>query len=135
MPLNPSSPGEPRLDPQGERRALVQHLDTLGIPHQPGTPLYVLVGHAFSLLPLGIGIAHKINLMSAFFSALAVTFMYLAAVRLQRNWGDDPSAGPVPAWIGRAGAATDCWLWNARRGATPDCSSTSTRGLFAPFRR
>jgi tetratricopeptide (TPR) repeat protein len=79
---------------------------TLGIPHQPGTPLYVLVGHAFSLLPLGIGIAHKINLMSAFFSALAVTFMSLAAVRLQRNWGDDPAAGRVPAWIGRVGAAT-----------------------------
>jgi len=77
----------------------------LGIPHQPGTPLYVLVGKVFSLLPLGIGIAHKINLMSAFFSALAVAFMYLTGVRLQRNWQvekDDPS----PSWIPRAGAAT-----------------------------
>ena len=77
---------------------------TLGIPHQPGTPLYVLVGHVFSLLPLGLGVAHKINLMSGFFSALAVTFMYLAAVRLQYTWREDEAAG-APSWIPRAGAA------------------------------
>ena len=78
---------------------------TLGIPHQPGTPLYVLVGHAFSLLPLGIGVAHKINLMSGFFSALAVAFMYLTAVRIQRTWAPDP-AGEAPSWIARVGAAS-----------------------------
>ena len=45
----------------------------LGIPHQPGTPLYVLVGRVFSILPiLGLSVAQKINLMSAFFGALAV---------------------------------------------------------------
>ena len=77
---------------------------TLGIPHQPGTPLYVLVGKVFSLLPLGIGIAHKINLMSAVFSALAVSFMYLTGVRLQRNWSSEKE-DPSPAWIRRSGAA------------------------------
>lgn len=75
---------------------------TLGIPHQPGTPLYVLVGHVFSLLPLGIGIAHKINLMSAFFSALAISFMYLTAVRLQSTWRETEAS---PPWLSRAGAA------------------------------
>ncbi|RKZ17134.1 hypothetical protein DRQ53_04365 [bacterium] len=77
---------------------------TLGIPHQPGTPLYVLVGHVFSLLPLGLGVAHKINLMSGFFSAMAVSFMYLTAVRMQRCWRDDAD-GQAPAWLARAGAA------------------------------
>jgi hypothetical protein len=77
---------------------------TLGIPHQPGTPLYVLVGHVFSLLPLGLGVAHKINLMSGFFSALAVAFMYMAAVRLQHTWSQD-GAAKSPAWIPRLGAA------------------------------
>ncbi len=77
---------------------------TLGIPHQPGTPLYVLVGHVFSLLPLGLGVAHKINLMSGFFSALAVTFLYLAAVRLQHTWREDEATGS-PSWIPRVGAA------------------------------
>lgn len=77
---------------------------TLGIPHQPGTPLYVLVGKVFSLLPLGLGIAYKINLMSAFFAALAVAFMYLTGVRLQRLWRDE-QAEPSPAWIPRTGAA------------------------------
>ena len=37
----------------------------LGIPHQPGTPLFVLVGHVFQLLPLGGSVAYRINLMSA----------------------------------------------------------------------
>lgn len=77
---------------------------TLGIPHQPGTPLYVLVGHVFSLLPLGLSVAHKINLMSGFFSALAVSFMYLTAVRMQQTWQDEASQG-APAWLARAGAA------------------------------
>ena len=64
----------------------------------------MLVGHVFSLLPLGLGIAHKINLMSGFFSALAVAFMYLTAVRMQRTWAED-QAGKAPAWLARAGAA------------------------------
>ncbi len=59
----------------------------LGIPHQPGTPLYVLVAHIFSLLPLGLSVALKVNLMSAFFAALAVVFTYLTAARLQESVG------------------------------------------------
>ncbi len=78
---------------------------TLGIPHQPGTPLYVLVGKVFSLLPLfGLTVARKINLMSGFFAALAVVFMYLTALRLQRNWVQEKVA-PSPAWLQRTGAA------------------------------
>jgi tetratricopeptide (TPR) repeat protein len=77
---------------------------TMGIPHQPGTPLYVLVGRVFSLLPLGLGIAHKINLMSGFFGALAVAFLYATGVRLIRNWQDELS-DPSPiglAWVAAA---------------------------------
>ena len=77
---------------------------TLGIPHQPGTPLYVLVGKVFSLLPLGMNVAHKINFMSAFFASLAVVFMYLTGVRLQRLWKEEQD-DPSPGWIPRVGAA------------------------------
>lgn len=55
---------------------------TLGIPHSPGTPLYVLVAKAFSLLPIWfMGVAQKVNLLSAFCGAAGVLFAYLISVR------------------------------------------------------
>jgi hypothetical protein len=48
---------------------------TLGIPHPPGYPLYTLIGHAFTWLPLDPALA--VNLMSATFAALSVAFTYL----------------------------------------------------------
>jgi hypothetical protein len=52
----------------------------LGIPHSPGTPLYVLVGRVFTMLPLPMGVAQKVNLLSVVFSALAVLMGYLVMV-------------------------------------------------------
>ncbi|MBW3661409.1 MAG: DUF2723 domain-containing protein, partial [Gemmatimonadetes bacterium] len=43
----------------------------LGVPHPPGTPLFVLLGHVFGMLPLGIEFAAKLNLMSALSSSIA----------------------------------------------------------------
>ncbi len=54
----------------------------LGIPHPPGTPLFVLIGRIFSLIPLSADIAHRVNFISVFSSALAATFSYLLTVRL-----------------------------------------------------
>jgi len=50
---------------------------TLGIAHAPGFPLYVLLGHFFSSLPLAADIARRTNLFSAVCAALAcgVTFL------------------------------------------------------------
>ena len=50
---------------------------TLGIPHPPGYPLYVVLGKLFSLLPLGT-VALRFNLLSAFCGALAVGVLVLA---------------------------------------------------------
>jgi len=44
---------------------------TLGIPHPPGYPSYVLVGHLFSRLPLGGSVAYRMNLLSAVSAAAA----------------------------------------------------------------
>ncbi len=71
----------------------------LGVPHPPGTPLYVLIGRLFSLLPLGT-IAVRVNLLSGFSSALAVLFTYLITVRLIRR-----SFGSV-GWLAYAGGIT-----------------------------
>ncbi|MEZ5082035.1 MAG: DUF2723 domain-containing protein [Bacteroidales bacterium] len=42
----------------------------LGVPHEPGYPLYTMLGKLFSWLPVG-DMAYRLNLMSAFFSSLA----------------------------------------------------------------
>jgi tetratricopeptide (TPR) repeat protein len=52
----------------------------LGIPHSPGTPLYVLVGRVFTMLPLPLSIAGRVNFLSVVFSALAVMMGYLIMV-------------------------------------------------------
>lgn len=55
---------------------------TLGIPHPPGYPLYVILGKLFSLLPLGT-VAWRFNLLSAVCGALAVGCLVLAIGRFQ----------------------------------------------------
>jgi len=81
----------------------------VGIPHQPGTPLYVLVGRVFDIL-LGnaditepaLRTAWAVNFMSAFFSALAVMFVYLIIWELGRR--ADPDSGWLPHAGGVVGA-------------------------------
>ena len=48
---------------------------TLGIPHPPGHPLYVIIGKLFTIIPLG-SIAARVNFMSAFFGAIACWLVY-----------------------------------------------------------
>jgi hypothetical protein len=55
---------------------------TLGVPHPPGFPLYTLIGHLFSKLPVG-SVAFRLNLMSAFFAAAAAVFVALLVAELQ----------------------------------------------------
>jgi hypothetical protein len=76
---------------------------TMGVPHQPGTPLYVLVGRFFDILlaPLA-GTAAAVNFMSAFFSALALVFVYLTIQDIARR--ADPDGGWLPHAGGVAGA-------------------------------
>ena len=41
----------------------------LGIPHPPGTPLYVLIGRLFTLLPFFPQVAARVNWLSALASS------------------------------------------------------------------
>ena len=52
---------------------------TFGVAHPPGFPLYVLLAHAASLLPVG-NIAVRIHLASALFGALASAAMTLLVI-------------------------------------------------------
>lgn len=57
---------------------------TLGMTHPSGYPTQIILGKLFTFLPLG-DIAYRVNLMSAFFGALAVANVYLI-VRLLGGW-------------------------------------------------
>ncbi|MGB7873924.1 MAG: DUF2723 domain-containing protein, partial [Anaerolineales bacterium] len=57
---------------------------TLGMTHASGYPTQIIFGKLFTFLPFG-DIAYRVNLMSAFFGALAVGCVYLI-VRLMGGW-------------------------------------------------
>lgn len=57
---------------------------TLGMTHPSGYPTQITFGKLFTFLPFG-DIAYRVNLMSAFFGALAVANVYLI-VRLMGGW-------------------------------------------------
>jgi len=54
----------------------------LGVPHPPGTPLFVLLGKVFSLIPFVEDISHRINYLSVLSSSFTAMFAYLLIVRL-----------------------------------------------------
>ncbi|MCK4585480.1 DUF2723 domain-containing protein, partial [candidate division WOR-3 bacterium] len=54
----------------------------LGIPHPPGTPLQILIGRIFTLLPISREIAYRMNFYSALSGALAALFLYLVFVKV-----------------------------------------------------
>jgi hypothetical protein len=53
----------------------------LGVAHNPGYPLYVLLTHAFSYVPIG-SLAYRINLFSGLLGAATVGLSFLIARRL-----------------------------------------------------
>ena len=56
-----------------------------GVPHPPGSPLFLLVGHLFTFIPFG-DYGWRTNLISVFSSGLTVMLTYLIIVHLVREW-------------------------------------------------
>jgi hypothetical protein len=89
----------------------------LGVAHPPGYPLYTLLGHLFTLLPMG-DLAFRVNLLSAVIGALTLGLVSLAVHQLSRS-----------LWPGLAAALT-------LAGATTfwaQATTASIRGLTALF--
>ncbi len=83
----------------------------VGVPHQPGTPMYVLVGRLFDVVfgsaditQVSLHTAWAVNFMSAFFSALAVVLIYLIIWELARR--ADPDAG----WLAHVGGVVGAFF-------------------------
>jgi len=65
---------------------------TLGIPHPPGTPLYVLIGRVFTLIPIS-QVSARVNYLSALGSTLCALFIFLTIVKLVARWQRRPQNG------------------------------------------
>ena len=55
---------------------------TLGVPHPPGTPLFLLLGNVFSQIPIFSDIGARVNFISPIASAFSVMFLYLIIMLL-----------------------------------------------------
>jgi tetratricopeptide (TPR) repeat protein len=87
----------------GDSGELVTAVHTLGIPHPPGSPLYVLAGKLFTLaVPVG-SIAYRMSLFSAVCAAAACALLF----RLCRRLGLDV----VPALVAALLLAVSPSFW------------------------
>lgn len=83
----------------GELAAAAYHL---GIAHPPGYPLYTLIGHLFTKLPLG-SVAFRMGLLSAVAGAAATALLFRAAwilVRQDLHRGRQGTATGIVAPLG-----------------------------------
>src|SRR5881296_2764911 len=64
----------------GDSGELILAAQSLGIPHPPGYPVWVLLARVAALLPWG-SVAFRVNALSAAFAALAAGLFYLLAAR------------------------------------------------------
>src|SRR5919198_3293571 len=85
---------------------------TLGIPHPPGNPLFVLIAHVFGMLPVMAGYAARINLFAAVTSAISAGCWFLVAERWLRSFVSALWPRRLAALAGALSAATAFTVWN-----------------------
>ncbi len=81
----------------------------LAVPHPPGSPLFLLVGRIFTLLPIFADIAKRINIIATLTSALTIMLLYLSIVILIQDYMKGAKEGFlrfVPYFGGMIGALT-----------------------------
>ncbi len=75
-----------RTVPGGDSGELILAAQNLAVAHPPGYPLFILLGHLASLVPLG-EICTRINFVSALCDACAAMLLVLAVGRIARDLG------------------------------------------------
>ncbi len=88
--------------------------EIMGIPHPPGNPLFVVLARAWSIIltPLGLSVAVKINLFSAFVSATAHGLWFLVVHHILRYFSDDRFFRLAGAGAAVMVSATAFTVWN-----------------------
>jgi hypothetical protein len=85
---------------------------TLGLPHPPGNPLFVIIGRVFSILPIASTVAVRINILAAICSAVSAGMWFLVTERVLVSWFPERwqriLGGALAALIG----ATAFTVWN-----------------------
>jgi len=86
---------------------------TLGLPHPPGNPLFVLMGRVFAILPIfGPTVAARINVLAALCSAVSAGMWFLVTERVLVAWFPQRwqrvTGGAIAALLG----ATAFTVWN-----------------------
>jgi hypothetical protein len=86
----------------------------LGVPHPPGNPAFVLLAKAWSLLlsPLGLPVAVRINLFSAFMTAGASFFWFLVVHRILAYFTPSELVRRVGAAAAVIVSGTAFTVWN-----------------------
>lgn len=86
----------------GDSGEFITSAKILGVPHPPGYPLYTIIGHVFTYLPMN-SVAWRVNLTSAIFCALTCLLVYLSLQRITgRIW---------PALAAAWGLALSRFFW------------------------
>ena len=84
----------------------------LGLPHPPGNPFFLLLGHAFATLPLPVSYGARINIMAALASALSAGFWFLITERVVSRWILERWQRLVVASLATLIGATAFTVWN-----------------------
>ncbi|MBM3330638.1 tetratricopeptide repeat protein [candidate division WOR-3 bacterium] len=61
---------------------LISAAFTMGVPHPPGTPLFVTLGRIFSMLPVAKEVAFRVTLIPVLFGAFSCGLIYLLVLKL-----------------------------------------------------
>jgi Protein O-mannosyl-transferase TMEM260-like len=85
---------------------------TLGLPHPPGNPLFVLLGRVVSLLPIAGSVAMRINIFAAACSAVAAAMWFLTTERVLVSWFAERWRRILGASIATLIGATAFTVWN-----------------------
>jgi hypothetical protein len=85
---------------------------TLGIPHPPGNPLFVILGRVFAILPIATNVAVRINILAAVCSAVAAGMWFLVTERVLVSWFPERWQRILGGVLGALIGATAFTVWN-----------------------
>src|SRR3979409_2483626 len=84
----------------------------LGLPHPPGNPFFMLLGHAFAMLPLPLSYGGRIHTQAALASACSSGFWFLITERIVARWIGERWQRLVVAGLATLIGATAFTVWN-----------------------